>query len=75
MTSGTLPYTPIAARPTTAVTHAPLLAPGPFRAVAIVIDDVLGMTAIVLCIPFVILAAAMPLVLCIHLLMWLAALL
>jgi hypothetical protein len=62
-------------RPTTTVVQAPSVVPDPFRRVARVIGDLLGATAIALCIPFVIIAVAMPLVLCIRLLMWLAALL
>ena len=75
MTSATIHGRPSVIRPTTTVVQAPLLVPGPFRRVASVIGDLLGATAIVLCIPFVILAVAMPLVLGIRLLMWLAALL
>lgn len=75
MTSGTLPYPPIAVRPPTTITQPSSLAPGPFRAVANAIGDLLGITVIVLCVPFVILAVAMPVVLLIRLLMWLAALL
>jgi hypothetical protein len=75
VTSGTLPYPPIAVPPPTTITQPSSLAPGPFRAVANAIGDLLGITVIVLCVPFVILAVAMPLVLFIRLLMWLAALL
>jgi hypothetical protein len=74
VTSGTLPYPPIAVRPTTTVTQPSALGRGHFHGVAIVVGDVLGITAILCCIPFVIVAVAMPLVLSIRLLIWLAAL-
>ena len=40
-----------------------------------VIGDLLGAMGIVLCIPFVILAIGMPLVLCVRFLLWIAAVL
>lgn len=73
---------------TTAVGHlkGPLLAPaldrarnpafpsGP-RGVAVIAGDVLGAVALVLCIPFVILAVVAPVALCIRLLLWMGGLL
>jgi hypothetical protein len=75
VTSGTLPYPTIAVRPTTTATQAPVLGPSHFRGVAIAAGDLLGITAIVWCIPPVIVAVATPLVLSLRLLMWLATLL
>ena len=60
----------------TPFTHAgPLVVPGPFRRAAVVVGDLLGAIAIVLCIPFVILAIGMPIVLSVRLLLWLGRLL
>lgn len=73
MTSATLPFRPLPLRSTASVAQ-PLLVPGPFRRAAIVVGDLLGVTAIVLCIPFVVLAVATPVVLCVGLLMWLTGL-
>lgn len=73
MTSATLPFRPLAHRSTATVAQ-PLLVPGPFRRAAIVVGDLLGVTAIVLCIPFVVLAVATPVVLSVGLLMWLTGL-
>ena len=73
MTSATLPFRPLARRSTASVAQ-PLLVPGPFRRAAIVVGDLLGVTAIVLCIPFVVLAVATPVVLSVGLLMWLTGL-
>jgi hypothetical protein len=73
VTSATLPFRPLARRATASVAQ-PLLVPGPFRRAAIVVRDLLGVTAIVLCIPFVVLAVATPVVLCVGLLMWLTGL-
>ena len=74
MTSATLPRRPLALRPTATVTQPPLV-PGALRGAAVVVGDLLGVAAIVLCIPFVVLAVATPLVLCVGLLMWLTGLL
>jgi hypothetical protein len=52
----------------------PLVVPGPFRRAAVVVGDVLGALAIVLCIPFVILAIAIPIVLGVRLLLWIGGL-
>lgn len=52
-----------------------LTVPGPFRRAAVVAGDVLGTMAIVLCIPFVILAIGIPIALCVRLLLWLGGLL
>jgi hypothetical protein len=46
-----------------------LIVPGPFRRAAAVVGDVLGAVAIVLCIPFVILAIGIPVALCVRLLL------
>ena len=43
---------------------------GPFRRAAVVVGDVLGAVAIVLCIPVVILAIGIPIALCVRLLLW-----
>jgi len=53
----------------------PRVVPGPFRRAAVVVGDLLGVMAIVLCIPFVILALGMPIVLGVRLLLWLGGLL
>jgi hypothetical protein len=52
-----------------------LIVPGPFRRVAVVVGDVLGAVAIVLCIPFVILAIGIPIALFVRLLLWIGGLL
>ena len=49
--------------------------PGPFRRAAVVGGDVLGTMAIVLCVPFVILAIGIPIALCVRLLVWIGGLL
>ena len=64
-------------RPAVATTfdQAPALTvPGPFRRAAVVVGDLLGAMAIVLCIPFVIMAIAIPIVLCAQLLSWIGGL-
>ena len=68
----TLPMTPVA----TTFGQAPALSvPGPLQRAAVVVGDLLGAAAIVLCIPFVILAIAVPIALCVRLLLWIGALL
>ena len=52
-----------------------LTVPGPFRRAAVVVGDLLGAMAIVLCIPFAILAIGIPIVLCVRLLLWIGGLL
>ena len=52
-----------------------LIVPDPFRRAAVVVGDVLGAVAIVLCIPFVILAIGIPIALCVRLLLWIGGLL
>jgi len=47
-----------------------LIVPGPFRRAAVVVGDLLGAVAIVLCIPFVILAIGIPIALGARLLLW-----
>jgi hypothetical protein len=55
--------------------EAPALSvPGPLRRAAVVVGDLLGAAAIVLCLPFVILAIGMPIVLLVRLLFWIAGL-
>jgi hypothetical protein len=51
------------------------IVPGPFRRAAVVVGDVLGTAAIVLCLPFVILAIGTPIALCLRLLLWIGGLL
>ena len=53
----------------------PLSVPGSLRRAAVVVGDVLGVVAIVLCIPFVILAIGIPIALCVRLLLWIGRLL
>lgn len=48
--------------------------PGVLRNAAAVAGDLLALVAIAFCIPFVILAIAVPIVLCVRLLFWLGAL-
>ena len=52
-----------------------LIVPGPFRRAAVVVGDVLGAVAIVLCLPLVILAIGVPIALFVRLLLWIAGLL
>ncbi len=49
--------------------------PGPFRRAAAVVGDLLGAVAIILCIPFVILAIGIPIALGVRLLLWIGGLL
>jgi hypothetical protein len=53
----------------------PLFVPGPLRRAAVLVGDLLGTVAIVLCIPFVILAIGAPIALCLRLLSWVLGLL
>ena len=56
--------------------QAPVLkVPGLFRRAAVVVADLLGAVAIVLCTPFVILAIGIPIALCVRLLLWIGGLL
>jgi len=52
----------------------PLFVPGPLRRAVVFAGDVLGAVAVVLCIPFVILAIGIPIALCVRLLLWVAGL-
>ena len=52
-----------------------LIVPGPFRRAAVVVGDVLGAVAIVLCIPFLIVAIGIPIALCVRLLLLIGGLL
>jgi hypothetical protein len=47
-----------------------LIVPGYFRRAAVVVGDVLGVLAIVLCFPVVIVAIGIPIALCVRLLQW-----
>ena len=68
--------TPTRAAVATTFDHAPRLAvPGQFRRAAVVVGDLLGAAAILLCIPLAILAIGTPIVLGVRLLSWMAALL
>ena len=53
----------------------PLGVPGALRRAAVIVGDLFGAIAIVLCIPFVILAIAIPIALCVRLLLWIGGLL
>jgi hypothetical protein len=53
----------------------PLGVRGPLRRAAVVVGDLLGTAAIVLCIPIVILAIGTPIALCLRLLLWIGGLL
>ena len=53
----------------------PLALPGALRRAAGVVGDLLAAVAIVLCIPFVILAIGLPIALCVRLLLWIGGLL
>lgn len=52
------------------VTSTALAIPGPLRRAAVVVGDVLGVIAVILCFPFVILAIGIPIALCVRLLLW-----
>ncbi len=68
----TLTRTPLA----TTFGEAPALSVrGPLQRAAVVVGDLLGAVAIVLCIPFVILAIGIPIALCVRLLLWIGGLL
>ncbi len=51
-----------------------LVVPGPFRRAAVVVGDLLGAVAVVLCIPLVIFAIGIPIALSVRLLLWMAGL-
>jgi hypothetical protein len=53
----------------------PLIVSGRLWRATVVVGDLLGAVAIVLCIPFVILAIGIPIVLCVRLLVWIGGLL
>jgi hypothetical protein len=72
LTEATLATAPLAATFDTAPS---LIVPGPFRSAAVLVGDLLGAVAIVLCIPFVILAIGIPIALCLRLLLWIGGLL
>jgi hypothetical protein len=52
-----------------------LVVPSLFRRTAVVVGDLLGVAAIAVSIPFVILAIGIPIALCVRLLLWLGGLL
>ena len=64
-----------AALATTFNRAAPSVVRRPLRRAAVLGGDLLGAAAIVLCIPFVILAIGMPIALCVRLLLWIGGLL
>jgi hypothetical protein len=72
LTEATLATAPLAA---TFESAPALMVPDPFQRAAVLIGDLLGATAIVLCIPFVILAIGIPIALCLRLLLWIGGLL
>ena len=52
-------------------TEAPPLFPvRPLRRAAVLVGDLMGAVAVVLCVPFVILAIGTPIALCVRLLLW-----
>ena len=53
----------------------PLVVPGPLWRAAVVVSDLLAAMAIVLCIPFMILAVGIPIASCVRLLLWIGGLL
>jgi hypothetical protein len=59
-----------AALATTVNEAQPLIVPGRLWRATVVLGDVLGAAAIVLCVPFVILAIGTPIALCVRLLLW-----
>ena len=66
---------PRAALGTTLSQAGPLAVPGRLWRSAVVVSEVLAAVALVLCIPFVILAIGIPIALFVRLLLWLGALL
>jgi len=64
-----------AAAATTSHQARPLVVPGPLRRAAVLVGDLLGAVAIVLCVPFAILAVGTPIVLSVRLLLWIGGLL
>jgi hypothetical protein len=69
---GTLTGTALA---TTFDRAGPLVVPGLVRRAGSIIGDLLGAAAIVLCIPFVILAIGIPIALCVRFLLWIVGML
>ena len=59
-----------AALATTVSQARPLVVPGQLWRATAFVGDLLGAVAIVLCIPFAILAIGMPIALCVRLLLW-----
>ncbi len=71
-TAGTLTRAPLA----TTIDHSrPLVVAGLVRRAATVIGDLLGLAAILLCIPFVILAIGTPLALSVRFVLWIVGML
>ena len=74
--TGLLDEAPMRGAFATAVDEAqPLIVPGRLWRATVVVGDVLGGLAIVICIPFAILAVGIPIALCVRLLLWIAGLL
>ncbi len=48
----------------------PLFLARPLRRAAVLVGDLMGAVAVVLCVPFVILAVGTPIALCVRLLLW-----
>ena len=53
----------------------PLFLARPLRRAAVLVGDLMGAVAVVLCVPFVILAVGTPIALCVRLLLWVGGLL
>ena len=53
----------------------PLFLARPLRRAAALVGDLIGAVAVVLCVPFVILAVGTPIALCVRLLLWVGGLL
>ena len=64
-----------AALATTVTEAQPLIVPGRLWRATVVVGDLVGAAAIVLCIPFVILAIGTPIALCMRLLFWILGML
>jgi hypothetical protein len=68
-----LPRAALAATPFTEAP--PLFLVRPLRRAAVLVGDLKGAVAVVICVPFVILAIGTPIALCVRLLLWLGGLL
>jgi hypothetical protein len=56
--------------PRAALAAPPLLLAIPLRRAAVLVSDLMAAMAVVLCVPFVILAVGTPIALCVRLLLW-----